>query len=974
MKLTQQKLFWSTNLFSGLLLCVITIFLGLTYNQTGQWPALALAGITGTVVLAYGVAAWVVFTQKRLQTGLGLVMAVQIMGVMLAPLFVADFWLIGLIIMATVPLKTGIAGKLQQMPRFVILALLAASLMIGLDLLALPNRLLILTTLPQTHYLVIVTGGVLYLAGLIFLLWFVRLRPQACCYVRPNLTTQLSLLVTAILALSILVITGVLIVQIHDIQIKKVGQTFQTTAEVEAERVGNILERQIIDLANLGQSPDILNRVEEVWAGYPGNDKTLIRSYLWTQENRWRHAAENDEFVLQYRTGPAVMALTAFRGSHNSHKNLFVTDQVGGLVAAHGEKPEKLFYGDDDWWQTVWDLTQDGVYLGRLTHDPATQKVSIFMAVRIVSPKTYQPIEALASTYDLQSIQQIIALANENASHKVRLLAADGVVLAGPTKTEIGQPAPPLFKDILSAQADRAGPPSGWLLEKPGQTVLAYSRLNSTSQSNLDRIRSLGWTVLVSDSQAHALAEVNRSTEIATLVALLALAGIIIVANTMAKIITRPVEDLTATAREINEGNLDAQARPAGPQELVTLAETFNSLTANLNTYITNLRQSEKKYRALFEDSKDAIYLTDPTGHIIDVNPAGLSLFGYTEAETQRGNVFHVYANPDDRLRFQQEMELHGSVKDFEVKLRRKDNAEIDGLVTATLRQAEDGTILGYQGIIRDITAQKQAEKERLQLSAIQRELDMARNIQVSLLPPPQPVWGGPDVVCYSKPAQEVGGDFYAYHALDDKPLAGGKTAGGFALVVGDISGKGMPAALLMAVSLASVQTVINQSFSPGELLAHLDRVLAHYTQTTRQNCALCYVEFKPAGNGQPGRILHAANAGGVLPIIRRGNGAVEWVEVGGLPLGVGLGAESGYQEVTLPLAPGDLVILTSDGVIEAMNQTGEIFGFERLEQAVAAGPALSAETMLGHLKRQVTAFVGPTEPHDDLTLVVVRV
>ena len=115
-------------------------------------------------------------------------------------------------------------------------------------------------------------------------------------------------------------------------------------------------------------------------------------------------------------------------------------------------------------------------------------------------------------------------------------------------------------------------------------------------------------------------------------------------------------------------------------------------------------------------------------------------------------------------------------------------------------------------------------------------------------------------------------------------------------------------------------------------------------------------------------------NAGCITPIIRRVDGTVEWVEVGGIPLGVDLGAKFGYQEVSRSLSKGDLVILTSDGVVKAMTAAEEMFGFEQLEQAVASGPQSNAEAMLAHLRTTVEAFVGDTEPHDDLTMVVVQV
>jgi sigma-B regulation protein RsbU (phosphoserine phosphatase) len=290
--------------------------------------------------------------------------------------------------------------------------------------------------------------------------------------------------------------------------------------------------------------------------------------------------------------------------------------------------------------------------------------------------------------------------------------------------------------------------------------------------------------------------------------------------------------------------------------------------------------------------------------------------------------------------------------------------------VTASVRYAEDGAVLGYQGLLRDVTERHRVERERGQLLALQRELDVARHIQASLLPPSQITWPDLNAVCYNMPAREVGGDFYAYRV---RVSAEGRR---FAFALGDVTGKGVPAALLMAISMSSLQAIIPQSSGPSDLLRRLDQTIARYTRTTRQNCALVYVEIEPLGSAHAPDLasIHVANAGCVVPLIRRTSGAVEWVEVGGLPLGTELGAQLGYSTISRRLSSGDLVILTSDGVIEAMSVSGELFGFERMEQAAAGGPAESAEAMLAHLRAAVATFVAGGEPHDDLTIVVVRV
>jgi PAS domain S-box-containing protein len=124
------------------------------------------------------------------------------------------------------------------------------------------------------------------------------------------------------------------------------------------------------------------------------------------------------------------------------------------------------------------------------------------------------------------------------------------------------------------------------------------------------------------------------------------------------------------------------------------------------------LRESEARYRTLFEECKDAIVINTPEGEVVDVNQAFLHLFGYARDEVMAMNVREHYAYPADRSRFRQELEQKGGAKDFEVKLRKQDGTEMDCLLTSTAWRAKDGSILGFQGIIRDITERKRVQEE----------------------------------------------------------------------------------------------------------------------------------------------------------------------------------------------------------------------------------------------------------------------
>jgi two-component system sensor histidine kinase ChiS len=265
----------------------------------------------------------------------------------------------------------------------------------------------------------------------------------------------------------------------------------------------------------------------------------------------------------------------------------------------------------------------------------------------------------------------------------------------------------------------------------------------------------------------------------------------------------------------------------------------------------------------------------------------------------------------------------------------------------------------------------KQAVQARERLATLQQELDIAYQLQRDLLPPARPEWSDLDVICYNQPARQVSGDFYAYQALT-APNGTNELERRYAVAVGDVSGKGVSAALLMATSLSQFDATHLLDLTPAERLAYLDKTILPYTKPRGQNCAMCYIELERMTSGSI--TLQAVNAGCIPPYIKRTTGEVEELDIGGFALGQGFGGQLGYQCVSRTVSKGDLIILTTDGMIETYGPDRNLFGFDRLEQAIRSGPQSSAEAMLDHLRQEVTAFAQDTEPHDDLTVVVVRI
>jgi PAS domain S-box-containing protein len=214
-----------------------------------------------------------------------------------------------------------------------------------------------------------------------------------------------------------------------------------------------------------------------------------------------------------------------------------------------------------------------------------------------------------------------------------------------------------------------------------------------------------------------------------------------IITLVMGRIITQPIVDITQQMNKFStEEVMDQKISVHSKDEIGLLADTFNKMAFHLmqrnseiKQYIRELSEinerldeSEKKYRTIFEDSKDIIFITTLDGQIEDISPACEALSGYTRSEALRLNVLEAYVNSSDRKHFREIMLQDGAVRDFEARLRRKDGQEVDALVTATLRHAEDGTVVGFQGIIRDITALKQAEAERLRALELQTAKELA--------------------------------------------------------------------------------------------------------------------------------------------------------------------------------------------------------------------------------------------------------
>jgi serine phosphatase RsbU (regulator of sigma subunit) len=250
--------------------------------------------------------------------------------------------------------------------------------------------------------------------------------------------------------------------------------------------------------------------------------------------------------------------------------------------------------------------------------------------------------------------------------------------------------------------------------------------------------------------------------------------------------------------------------------------------------------------------------------------------------------------------------------------------------------------------------AEARLEQEIRERERVEQDLRVARSIQQASLPKEVPELEGWQISPFYQPAREVGGDFYDFHFLPEGRLG---------LVVGDATGKGVPAALVMSTTCGMLRLAAQGSSSPGQMLGGVNEVL--FPNIPSNMFVTCFYAILEPRSGR----LSYANAGHDVPYLHR-NGEAEELRARGMPLGLMPGMS--YEEKETILHSGEAALLYSDGLVEAHDPQGGMFGFPKLRALVAEH---GEERSLGNLLlEELYSFVGEGwEQEDDITLLTLR-
>jgi sigma-B regulation protein RsbU (phosphoserine phosphatase) len=383
---------------------------------------------------------------------------------------------------------------------------------------------------------------------------------------------------------------------------------------------------------------------------------------------------------------------------------------------------------------------------------------------------------------------------------------------------------------------------------------------------------------------------------------------------------------------------------------------------------LTERKQAEKQLKTqatAMESAENAIVITDPEGYIQWVNPSFTKLTGYASDEVigQLPNLLKSGKHEDAFYKQMWDTILEGKVWKGEINNKKKDGALYFEEMTITPVLDHEGEIGQFVAIKQDISERKRLEEIMIKAKKrMEEELNVAKEIQMSMLPlifPAFPKRQELDVFANLIPAREVGGDFYDFYFLDENH---------FCFVVGDVSGKGVPAALMMAVTKTLLKSRAGTDLSTASILTHVNNEIA------KDNDAYMFITiFLAILNTNTGELVYS-NAGHNPSYIMNKNKKkfTKLSELHG-PV-VGAMEDMTYKETRLEVEKDDIIFAYTDGVTESQNKEGKLYSDPRLELLLQKSKSEESKDIIEEVIADVKTHEKDAEQFDDITVLSVRI
>jgi PAS domain S-box-containing protein len=377
----------------------------------------------------------------------------------------------------------------------------------------------------------------------------------------------------------------------------------------------------------------------------------------------------------------------------------------------------------------------------------------------------------------------------------------------------------------------------------------------------------------------------------------------------------------------------------------------YRDITDRIKTE-EELRIEKTYFESLFNSAPEAIVLHDDNDIVVNINDEFTRMFGYSREEAIGKPINDLVASEEfkEHAAENSRMVINGQRTDNDSTRKRKDGSLFDVWIIGAPIIHNDKQ-MGVYAIYRDITERKKDEEARIRSL---EEARMARNIQINLLPKSNPQIDGYDIAGKSIPALNVGGDYYDFIRLNDHRLA---------IALGDVSGKGLAAALVMSNLQATIRSLASINVTANECLERANKLLFRSTD------AKTFVSlFYGILDTQKNTICYA-NAGQNLPLIFSPKNKPVPLNNHGLVLGTK--EDVSYRAEEILINPGDRLFIYSDGIPEAMNEQREEFGDENLLEIVQQHRSHSADALIEKINTALNSHFGSMSQNDDMTMML---
>ena len=400
---------------------------------------------------------------------------------------------------------------------------------------------------------------------------------------------------------------------------------------------------------------------------------------------------------------------------------------------------------------------------------------------------------------------------------------------------------------------------------------------------------------------------------------------------------TRWVADRTSVVRD------DAGIKTHNQGILIDITERKQAEDA--------LRKSEEKYRRIVETTGEGFILLDRDLRILDVNSAYCRMLGYTPEELKGRTPFEFVTDEQrEHMLLNKDQLLSNETREYEGAVVRKDGREVPILVHGNTLRDDEGTVIGNMAFVTDITEHKKA-------------LMLAGEVQKSMHPHEKPQIKGLDIAGRNVSCDEIGGDYYDFLWQRES------TRGPLNVVVGDISGHGVDSALLMTTARAFLRMRASQPGTLSEIISAMNSHLALDVLQTGKFMTLFFLSIDPRK-----KCVSWVRAGHD-PDMLYDPDKDEFDELVGSGIALGVTNEVNYAENHKDgLANGQILAIGTDGIWEAFNRQGEMYGKERLRSVMRKYCHESASTILSAVYDELNLFTLGQRSEDDITLVIIKV